>query len=173
MFVSVSDILRNHLKSQGIPLTREATSQLSSEWRRKYGLGILIDKAIEIYADHGGDQKFSGLVIASLRNPAEADSVHQHGGTVLWLDADPKVRYERIRRNESIRGSARAIVDNVSFEKFLADEKAEMGELVLTDPTTLSLRGVKAKSDLFLSNGGDNLESLRLKLEQTLGLSAS
>lgn len=172
-FVSVSDILRNYLKIQGVPLTREATAQLSSEWRRKYGLGVLIDKAIELYATNGGDQKYNGLAIASLRNPAEADSVHQYGGVVLWLDADPKIRYERIRKNQSNRGSDHAIVDNVSFEKFLADQKAEMGELSSADPTALSLNGVKSKCDLFLRNEDGDLDSLKAKLDQILGFNAS
>ena len=171
LFVSGSDMLRNELKKQKKPLTRENTRLLSSEWRRQYGLGIMIDKAREVFISLGGEQSYNGLAIASLRSPAEADRVHEYGGIVIWLDADPKVRYERIRENASSRGSDRAVVDNVSFSDFIADEMIEMGQPNSNDPTTLSMSAVKAKSDKVLVNEGNNLQLLSVNLNQLLGFS--
>lgn len=162
-------MLRSELKSQGLPLTREQTRKLSGKWRREYGLGVLVDRAMEVFASRGGEQKFKGLVIASLRNPGEADSVHGYGGLVLWIDADPKVRYERVRANAALRGADREADDQVSFDKFLADEAAEMGQADNNDPTALSMSGVKAKSDLFLVNDGHDLDQLSAELNQLLG----
>lgn len=171
LFVSGSDMLREDLKRRKIALTRENTRSLSSAWRRDYGLGVMIEKAIEIYEQKGGDQKFSGLAIASLRNPGEADSVHAHGGKVIWLDADPKIRYERIRLNAHLRGKDRATSDDVSYEKFLSDEAAEMEPATTNDPTLLSMSAVKAKSDIFLQNEGNDLALLSKELNRLLGLS--
>ena len=173
LFVSGSDMLRAELKAQGLPLTREQTRSFSSAWRRKSGLGVIIDKAVEVYEQAGGDSKYSGLAIASLRNPGEADSVHERGGKVIWVDAEPKIRYDRIRANAHLRGADRAASDDLSFTKFLSEEAAEMNPATQDDPTLLSMSGVKAKSDLFLQNNGQDLGLLSNELNRLLGFSQS
>ena len=44
---------------------------VSAEWRRESGLGVLVDKAVSEYEK--AETEYSGLAIASLRNPGEAD----------------------------------------------------------------------------------------------------
>ncbi len=165
LFVSVTDILRQDLIDRGLPTVRENTRALSAQWRRESGLGVLIDKAKAIYDSKKG--KYVGLAMASLRNPGEVDSVHKYGGIVLWLDADPKIRYERI--SSSQRGAERASEDNKTFAEFMADEEAEMHRPKGGDAAMLSMAEVKAKSDLFLTNNYDNLDELRQQLDRLLG----
>ena len=118
LFVSVTEILRDELRRQGKAIERTNLSALSADWRKQYGLGVLIDKAFDIYKSH--QKEYEGLVISSLRNPGEADEVHKLGGQVIWVDAKPEVRYQRIiSRN-------RGTEDNKSFEEFLTEERAEM-----------------------------------------------
>ena len=160
LFVSVTEILRAELRRQGKPIERTNLSALSAAWRKQYGLGVLIDKAFDIYKSH--QKEYEGLVISSLRNPGEADEVHKLGGQVIWVDADPRVRYERIiSRN---RGSE----DNKTFGEFLTEEQAEMQHI--GHVATLSMEGVKQKSDIFIENSGNNLEKFFSELEQTLSL---
>lgn len=170
LFVSVSDMLRSELKKQGVKLTREATRGLSAAWRREFGLGVMIDKAVNEYERVGGDKSFKGLAVASLRSPAEADAIHERGGIVLWLDADPKLRYDRISASLDKRGKDRAATDEISFAKFIADEDAEMSS-DNNDPSQLSMLDVKAKSDLFLINDSYDIDQLKLKLNKLLGFS--
>lgn len=150
LFVSVTDILRDELKRRGLPVERENLRELSAEWRRQFGRGVLIDKAFQIYESHQKGHK--GLAIASLRNPGEADQIHKLGGRVVWIDAQPKVRYERIFS----RG--RGAEDRKSFEQFSQEELDEMEHT--GDHHTLSLSDVKAKADIFIENDGD-LELLK------------
>lgn len=164
LFISVTNLLRDELKERGLDFSRSNLRALSSEWRQKYGLGILVDKAKKIF-DESKD-KYSGLALASLRNPGEVDAIHSYGGVVLWLDADPKMRYERVSGAD--RGRDRAINDHVSFKKFLQEEKDEMYRPVGGDETMLSVLEVKQKSDFFLSNNTNDLEELKLKLDQLL-----
>jgi hypothetical protein len=88
LFVSVTDILRGELNNRGISLRRENLRSLGDEWRRAYGPGVLVAKALEIYEKQ--TKKYNGLVLASMRNPGEADTLHNDGGILVWVDAEAR-----------------------------------------------------------------------------------
>jgi cytidylate kinase len=155
LFVSVTDLLRAELNRRGLPVDREHLRELSAEWRREYGLAVLIDRALEEFNRLKG--QYVGLAIASLRNPAEADRIHELGGVVLWIDADAHTRYERIQNNAEAR--ARSGEDAKSFEEFLAEEEAEM--TASGDAATLSMTDVKKRADIILDNDQTNLEDFQ------------
>ncbi len=144
LFISVTDMLRDECRSRGLPVERENLRTISAEWRREGGLGVLIDKAVEVFNRVGGE--YSGLVVASLRNPGEVVRTHELGGKTVWIDADPHVRYDRIQSANRGRGSE----DEKTFEQFLADEQAEMQQS--GDAATLNMSGVKALCDLTIMN---------------------
>jgi cytidylate kinase len=157
LFVSVTELLRNEARKRGLPIERPSLWTISAEWRRRQGLGVLIDKAVEQF--NATEDKFDGLAISSLRNPGEADRVHELGGKVIWLDAEPKVRYERTEAR------ARSPEDHKTFEQFQQIQQAEMNQP--GDKATLSLSGVKAKADIFLQNNDDQ-ESFSKAAEKAL-----
>lgn len=161
LYISLSEILRDEAKKRGIKLRRYTLRLISSEWRCKYGLGILIDKAVDEFKLKDGETKYKGLVIASLRNPGEADEVHRLGGKMVWVDADPKARYERIMNRQ--RGSE----DEVTFEEFLVEERAQMTHHE-DDKHALNLAGVKEKADIFLENNGFDIEKFKDAAEKAL-----
>ena len=168
LFISVTNILREGLKKQGLPTERENTRNLSTQWRREHGLGVLIDKALDFFnsqkvsKDGSWKLKYKGLAIASLRHPGEVDRVHELGGQVVWVDADPKLRYKRIYSR------ARGTEDQKTYERFLAEEQAEMQNYG-GDETTLNMSGVKAKADIFLENNG-SLEEFKSAIKAALKL---
>jgi dephospho-CoA kinase len=148
MFVSVTDVLRAELRRQGFPIDREHLRELSASWRREFGYGVLIDRAMDVFNEQPKG-KYKGVAIASLRNPFEVDRVHELGGSVWWLDADPLLRFTRIRANAASR--ARAEEDEKTFEEFLAEEKAEM--LPSGDEATLNMSAVRDKADIMMDGG--------------------
>ncbi len=148
LFVSVTDILRGELKKRGLAIERENLRNLSAEWRRLHGLGVLVDEAKDLYIAQNKNR--GGLVIASLRNSGEADRVHDLGGEVVWVDADPKIRYSRIESR------ARGPEDHKTYDEFIAEEQAEMHRS--GDEATLNTAGVKAKADIFITNNGNDIE---------------
>jgi dephospho-CoA kinase len=152
LFVSVTDLLRAELHRRGVQVDRENLRTLSAEWRREYGLGVLVDRALEEFNKLKGE--YVGIAIASLRNPAEADRIHELGGVVMWIDADAKTRYERIQNNAEAR--SRAGEDAKTFEEFLAEEEAEM-ENTSGDTANLSMIDVKKRADIILDNDQTNL----------------
>jgi dephospho-CoA kinase len=166
LFISVTDLLRAELKARGLPITRENTRNLSAEWRRQQGLGVLINMAMASY--QGVKDQYDGVVIASLRNPGEVDRVHALGGLVMWVDADSRIRYDRVQANAATRG--RAGEDNKTYEQFQAEEAAEMNRSAGEDNATLNMSAVKQQSDVRLDNSKSDLTSLRANVEKTLGL---
>lgn len=166
LFVSATESLRTEARRRGLEPARENLRLVSADWRREFGLGVLVDKTIEHYKEAVKDT--SGLVIASLRNPGEADRVHELGGAVLWVDADPKVRYERIQANAFARD--RAAEDNKTFEQFLAEEEAEMHRSAGADAATLDMSAVKDRSDFIVINEFDTTDGLAGELARILEL---
>lgn len=164
LFVSVTDLLRGEAQSRGQPVTREVLRSISAEWRRQSGLGVLVDKAMELYETQQANYK--GLAVASLRNSGEADRIHELGGTVVWVDADPQVRYDRVQANAAQRD--RVGEDQKTFEEFLAEEQAEMQHS--GDKATLNTAAVKDQSDIFLNNDSDSIADLESDLAQALSL---
>jgi dephospho-CoA kinase len=161
LFVSMTDMLRDELKRRGLPPAREHMRNLSAEWRRQSGLGVLVDKAYEVFKASGNS---IGLAAASLRNPGEVTRIHELGGKVVWVDADPKIRYARVQN----RGGHRSVDDQKTYDQFLADEEAEMHPS--GDEATLNIAGVKAHADYFLENNGPDINSLEAAAKRVLGL---
>ncbi len=165
LFVSVTEILRDELRKCGLEITRENLRGLSAQWRRESGqLGVLVDKAVAEYEK--ASDKFAGIAMASLRNPGEADRVHELGGQMVWVDADPRTRYDRVQANAASR--QRTGEDNKTFEQFLDDEAIEMSKSANGDDATLNMSAVKARCDVFIDNAGSDLAALQSTLTQML-----
>jgi len=162
LFVSVTELLRDEARRQGLSVDRENLRAISAEWRREQGLGVLVDRAVESYEKVA--DKYAGVVMASLRNPGEATRVHELGGTVVWVDADPRIRYERIQANVLTRD--RAEEDNKTYGQFLAEEEAEMH--ASGDNATLDMSGVKAQADITILNENSDFTTLEQDVNNTL-----
>jgi shikimate kinase len=167
-FFSLTELLRIDLRSKNLPVTRDNTRMTSERWRREYGLGVLVDRSMQTFEEAGGLNKYAGFVMSSLRNPIEADRVHEVGGSVLWIDADPRVRYDRIQANAAIRN--RAGEDNRTFEQFLEEQEDEMHPPKDGDAASLNMTAVKERADIFLFNNTDSLDDLDREIAAKLGL---
>lgn len=163
LFISASgDLIIPELKKRGLPLEREQMAALTTEWREAFGMGAVVDKAIEKYKQMGGQDKFKGLVISSLRHPGEAARVHELGGRVVWVDADPLIRYNRIYS----RGQGNK--DAKTYEQFLTEEQSEMSHS--GDEATLNMGVVKEKADIFVGNDSNDLDEFKAQAKKALGL---
>lgn len=166
LFISVTDLLRDELRARGLQPKREHMRALSAEWRRDHGLGVLVDRAVEALKTAKGT--YAGVVMASLRNPYEADRIHELGGTMVWVDADPQIRYARVQ--SSNRGAERAVDDQKTFEQFLAEEAAEMHPPEGADNTALNMAAVKERADVMLENNSGDRDTFLRDIENALGL---
>lgn len=163
LFVSVSDLLRTELKNRQLPPERQHMRALSAEWRRKHGLSVLVDQAVKTFAEQ--DKAYEGLVMASLRNPYEADRIHELGGSVVWVDAEPTVRFERL---QAAKREGREGDDDKTFEQFIAEEAIEMQST--GDEATLNMSAVKERADTVIMNNSVDITELEASVEEALNL---
>ncbi len=162
LFMTITELLREECQRRGLPSKRENLRMVSAEWRRESGLGVLVDRAK--YEYEKVKSRYRGLAIASLRNPGEADRVHELGGIVVWLDADPKIRYNRVKTSSGHR-SHRIHEDNKTFAEFLAEEEAEMYRS--GDDATLDMASVQDRADISIDNSHDKAD-FKVRAEKAL-----
>lgn len=167
LFISVSDLLREEARRRNLPVTREVLRTISAEWRREFGLGVLVDRSVK-RLEEAGDQ-YKGVIVSPMRNAGEAQHLKDIGGLLVWVDADPKVRYGRIQANATTRG--RAGEDNKTFDQFLQEEKDEMYKPADGDGASLNMSAVKQKADIIIMNDNLTIEAFKDYAEKQLGFS--
>lgn len=154
-FRSVSDILREELTAQGIPHEREHMRALSTKWANEHGHGVLSVKTIEAYAEEEEREGYKGLVIGSIRRPAEAKAIQDEGGVVIWVDADRRTRYDRLQMSNRGRSE-----DIVSFDEWSAQEDIEMRPIE-GEPGSINMLGVKEIADIHIDNNFATYEAYK------------
>jgi dCMP deaminase len=138
--LSLSDVLREELRARGEPESRERLIALGNELREKGGPAALADRLV---AKLAGDRNY---VIDSIRHPAEVEALRRtgRGFKLLWVDADPKLRFERLRA----RGRSG---DPTTLEKLLELEGRERGG---AGPNAQQLDAIEQLADFRLRNEG-------------------
>lgn len=157
LFVDATKMLGDELTKRGLSHERVNKANLSAEWRREHGMGVIVDKAYDKYKKG----QYSGLIVGSLRHPGEAERVHELGGKVLWVDADPKIRFDRISSNDRGR-----IEDKKTFDEFLLEQEREMHPT--GDHATLNMKAVKDLADIHLENNGNDINAFKNDAEKAL-----
>ena len=146
VYHSLSDTLRNELKSKDLVESRENLIKIGNELRDEGGPGILADLMIPNL------NSLENHIVDSIRNPVEVNSLRReysnHNFTLIAVDASSETRYKRLKqRNRS--------GDSSSWEQFLAQEKLEESS---TDPNKQQLLLTIKKADLYIDNSGTILE---------------
>ncbi len=152
-FISVSQFLRQELLKQAKEINRENTRELSNHLEIKYGKSYLVEEAINQYKKF--KDEFGGLVVSSIRNTNEASKVKSLNGIMVWVDADPEIRYQRIKDNLN---RDRPADDDVSFSDFLKQENEEMA--YNKNNQNLNTAEIKIMCDITILNN-NNLGSLK------------
>lgn len=115
-YYSLSDVIREEIKTQGLPVTRDNLIRTGNELRQAKGAGVLAEIIVKWLES---DKHY---VLDSIRNPAEVEVLRKLGNfSLLAIVADPKLRFQRIlaRKRES---------DPATYEDFLRLEQAEEAE---------------------------------------------
>jgi dCMP deaminase len=149
---SLSDEIRNEIRRQGKEIDREILIEVGNRLRGDFGSGILAERIVR---DLEADQNY---VIDSIRNPSEVEVLRKRGGfTLLGIDADPEIRFERSRK----RGRENAAG---TLEQFLNEERKELDS---EDPAQQQLNATGRLADLTVANNG-SLDELHRRLDQIL-----
>ena len=119
--VSFGDILRGFArerhKDKPDPISVANMTETSNWLRKTRGADVILQEALKQFHDKqdaGGD--FKGMVLWSIRAPAEVDWILAKGGELIWVEASEDVRYKRDV------GNRREGESPISFEEFTRQE---------------------------------------------------
>src|SRR5678816_1502427 len=148
-YYSLSDAIREELRSRKLEVSRESLIQVGNELRQRFGPSVLADRIIEL------TQPDRNYVIDSIRNPAEVAALRKacKEFKLIRVEAPLQSRFERTvaRRREN---------DPITFEAFVALDSRE----ATGDPTSQNLDEVERLADEILVND-TSLEELRPKID--------
>jgi dephospho-CoA kinase len=102
-----------------------------------------------------------GGILSGLRSMGEADAIRAAGGIIVGVDADPKVRYERIYARQ------RDTETQKTYDEFLAQDAYENKGLSQTGAGR-GIRAIIDSADIVLDNKY-SLEELEAYIKEKLG----
>jgi len=147
---SLSDIIREELTKRGLVISRENLIKVGNELREKFGSSVLADRI---------KSKINSkkVVIDSIRNPAEVESLRQLSNFfLLAIDAPVEMRFERAKK--------RGRLENVSaLEEFIEMENREKSQVY----TQQNISACMDLADFKIMNSG-NQEELLKRIDQIL-----
>ena len=106
-------------------------------------------------------RQLNGGIISGLRSMGEAEAIKKAGGIIIGVDADPKIRYERMYA----RG--RDAETQKTFEQFLSQDEFENRGLSDTGPGR-GIRTIIDNADIIIRNEG-SIEELEAQLRDKVG----
>lgn len=137
---SVRAYITQELERRGLPVNRDNMVAVANDLREKNSPSYIVEQLYEIAEKEGGN-----CAIESVRTPGEAAALKKKGEFyLLAVDADPKVRYDRIVKRKSA-------TDQVSFEEFILNEQREMTS---PDPNKQNIGNCMTMADFSFRNDG-------------------
>jgi dCMP deaminase len=150
-YYSLSDAIRDEIRSRGEQPTRERLIIIGNELRQKHGAAVLAERILSKIED---DKHY---IIDSIRNPAEVEAFREAKHfKLIRVEAPAEVRFQRIvnRQRES---------DPKTYEEFVALENREAEG----DDTSQNLVKVELMADHPLINDGP-IEKLYVQIDELL-----
>lgn len=149
---SVRSLLVEEIERRGMSVDRSSMRDVANEMRRTHSPSYAIETLYAKARAAGGD-----AVIESVRVIGEATFLKKRGAVILAVDADRKLRYERILA----RGSS---TDHVDFDTWVKEEEREWANPEAWD---MDVIGVMKLADATIQNNG-TLEELHAHIDETL-----
>lgn len=151
---SVRAFLTEELTRQGRGHDRSELRLLANELRATKDPAYIIRT---LYEDAVRNNE-QNAVIESIRNVGEAEFLKSKGVILIAVDADRKVRYERVQKR-------RSPTDQVDFPTFVEHEEREWHGVL--GPHDMNVLAVMSMADVTIQNNG-TLEELHAKIEEIL-----
>jgi dephospho-CoA kinase len=156
---SAREFLTEEIRKRNLPIDRDSMILVANDLRAQNGPTHVI-KALFIQA-----QAYNGnAVVESVRAVAEVRYIKEHGGVVLGVDADQRIRYERTTKRASE-------TDHVTLEQWLDQERRETNP---QDPAKQNIFGALDESDHIIHNNGslaelhEQIEAVLVKIQKSV-----
>lgn len=119
--------------------------------RTKKGPGFLVDAVYEEWKEKQKDYP-GGCIASAIRAKGEAERIHELGGKIIFVDADPQIRYRRSQARQRDANES-----GKTFEEFMATERLEI-DVDQNDRSVTNLPAMKQMADVIIQNHHDKLE---------------
>jgi dephospho-CoA kinase len=149
---SARTIILEEMNSRHLPVTRAHMRDVANDLRKEHGTAYIIERLYELAKD---DEK---AVVESIRTIGEAEFLKEKKAVLFAVDADRKIRYERVANKEGYEMS------HMSFDDFCMIEDREMAS---SDPWDMNVFGVMQLSDAHILNNG-SVEELHAQIDAAL-----
>ncbi|OFY67739.1 MAG: hypothetical protein A3H98_07630 [Bacteroidetes bacterium RIFCSPLOWO2_02_FULL_36_8] len=137
---SVREFLIEEIKKKGLPVNRDSMVIVANELRTKHSPSYIVERLFE-----RAEKLKNNCIIESLRAVGEVEALKKKEGFLfLAVDADPEIRFKRIRLRDSE-------TDKIDFTTFLSNEQREMNS---EDPFKQNLSKCIAMADHVFMNSG-------------------
>jgi len=149
--ISLGDIAREYTlerhKKDESPISRINLTETSNWLRQQRGADVFMKIALEKFKAASISKTYKGLLVWSIRAPIEADFILKNEGTLIWINSDPKSRYERAMNNLRL-GEPKLDFDNYMRQE-LTQVKPQPG---IDESIQMNLNYVKKVANLILNN---------------------
>lgn len=146
-------LILEEIARRGVADDRNQMRLVANDLRRLHGNDYIARIFLELAKESGA----KNAIIDSLRNVAEAEAVKAAGGVILAIDADQRLRYDRVQKRRSSS-------DQVTFEQFRDHEELEKND---PDPHGMQKQRVMEMADHVIFND-NHLNELFANVEEFL-----
>lgn len=164
LHISTSDMLRRAKREafgdspQALLLRNDS---FANNLRATRGPGILVELALDEYTKKQ-DTYPAGVVISGIRSIGEIEALHTAGGVLVFVDADPQVRY-----NRTVQRVRDANEQGITFEDFIKMEASER-PADNADKTIQNLNAAKDMADVCLENNGNDITAFKEEIRKVI-----
>ncbi|MBI3486337.1 AAA family ATPase [Candidatus Daviesbacteria bacterium] len=131
-----SDVMTETLNIWGLNKSRENYIKLVVAMRDSFGPKVLADAVKKRIGGLNGEI----IVVDGMRWLADLEMIKSIDGKIVYITADPKIRFERTK----LRGEKDGEIET-TFEQFMEEEKA---------PTEVDIPEIAKNSDFTINNNG-------------------
>jgi len=136
---SVREFLIKEIEARGLPVERPTMRQVANELRKEHGPAYVVEQLLA-----RAQTETENVVVESIRTVGEAELLKSKGALLWAVNADRKVRYERVLKRWSE-------TDKVDFETFCIYEDREMQS---QEPWDMNVFSVMKMADHIFTNDG-------------------
>jgi len=136
---SVREFLIKEIEARGLPVERPTMRQVANELRKEHGPAYVVEQLLA-----RAQTETENVVVESIRTVGEAELLKSKGALLWAVNADRKVRYERVLKRWSE-------TDKVDFETFCIYEDREMQS---QEPWDMNVFAVMKMADHIFTNDG-------------------
>ena len=148
--VSTGDMVRGEAMKLYGNIERETLQKVGPAYKAEHGAGVFVKLALK---------QPRPIIVSGIRSMGEFNVIKNAGGVMVFVDADPKLRYERMKKR------ARDAEASKGFEEFMKLDEAEKNAGAAD--ADFRVDEINEKADIQIDNSGTKDEFFK-KVESEL-----